>query len=150
MCYKLGGPMPFSTADHLEEESCVFCGFVDPRARATQPGSVVEVVGEEGLLWLRPGLCGDRPCRKVALPPAPAQPIRCHKTQFIGHHAFYQIWSLKSISHFHCIIIRLRSWTPYCQIQTYAFIHSLNAFLSQISYHLSTYFAKNLLKPAVK
>ena len=73
MCYKLGGPMPFSTADHLEEESCVFCGFVDPRARATQPGSVVEVVGEEGLLWLRPGLCGDRPCRKVALPPAPAQ-----------------------------------------------------------------------------
>ena len=43
--------MPFSTADHLEEESCVFCGFVDPRARATQPGSLVEVVGEEGLLW---------------------------------------------------------------------------------------------------
>lgn len=33
----------------------------------------MEVVGEEGLLWLRPGLCGDGPCRRVALPPAPAQ-----------------------------------------------------------------------------
>lgn len=31
------------------------------------------MVGEEGLLQLRPGLCGDRPCRRVALPPAPAQ-----------------------------------------------------------------------------
>ena len=33
-------------------------------------------------------------------------PIQCHETQSIVHQALYQIWSLKSIPHFHCIIIR--------------------------------------------
>ena len=66
-------------------------------------------------------------------------PIQCQEPPSIVHQALYQIWSLKSISHFHCIIIRLKSWSLYCQIQTYAFINSLNTFLSQISYHLSSY-----------
>ena len=33
-------------------------------------------------------------------------PVQCHEPQTIVHQALYQISSLKSISHFHCIIIR--------------------------------------------
>ena len=32
--------------------------------------------------------------------------VQCHEPLFIVHQAFYQVWSLKSISHFQCIIIR--------------------------------------------
>ena len=33
-------------------------------------------------------------------------PVQCHEPPSIVHQALYQIYSLKSISHFHCIIIR--------------------------------------------
>ena len=33
-------------------------------------------------------------------------PVQCHEPHSIVHQALYQILSLKSISHFHCIIIR--------------------------------------------
>ena len=33
-------------------------------------------------------------------------PVQCHKPLSIVHQTLYQIWSLESISYFHCIIIR--------------------------------------------
>ena len=33
-------------------------------------------------------------------------PVQCHEPQSIVHQALCQIWALKSIPHFHCIIIR--------------------------------------------
>ena len=33
-------------------------------------------------------------------------PIQCHEPPSIVHQALYQIYSLKSISHFHCILVR--------------------------------------------
>lgn len=43
--------MPFSTADHLEEESYIFCGSVDPG-----PGPHSQGVWWKW--WVRRGSCG--------------------------------------------------------------------------------------------